>query len=439
MRDKKERDRLDANTCPMTSKASAAFEYFPDRETVEIDEIARLTTELQDKRIHLPEQKGSVLRGVHPKSHGCVSALFVINEDIDKQYQVGLFSEPGATYDAHIRFSNAAVEIASDSKFVSGSQANPAKWEHGSRGMAVKVCNVDGDIIDEDFDGQKNQDFLMINQPEFAFSDVHSYLFLTRTLFQSEFGTDPTALFALGKITLDVIMKGRGATSPVPTQVDFDALKGFLASSQNQANFKLPEGFLLQDLKKVIATLIIVAGKIQKQVVRNPLQVQYFGASPYLLGNERVMKFSAAPTVLVPQEDFDTSPPEPVGDNFLREALSQAMKDKANISFDFKILVRDGDFGENQILIEDATTTWKKDGTEEIGQYVNVAKLIIKTKQNISSKKAIKRCESLVFTPWHALKEHKPIGGINRLRRAVYDNSAKHRQKEAVKAVPKRL
>jgi hypothetical protein len=30
------------------------------------------------------------------------------------------------------------------------------------------------------------------------------------------------------------------------------------------------------------------------------------------------------------------------------------------------------------------------------------------------------QCEAMAFSPWNALAEHRPLGGINRLRRAVY-------------------
>jgi hypothetical protein len=36
-------------------------------------------------------------------------------------------------------------------------------------------------------------------------------------------------------------------------------------------------------------------------------------------------------------------------------------------------------------------------------------------------------CETLSFSPWHALAVHKPLGGINRLRRVAYEQSVRHR------------
>lgn len=405
--------------------AAHAFENIPEGEAAEIEEIARLTTELQDKRKDLPEQGGKLLRGVHPKSHGCISAQFIINADIEEKYQVGLFFTPGKTYCAHVRFSNASVKIEADSTFVSG---DTPKWEHASRGMAIKVYNVEGEIIEAD-NGQHNQDFLMINTPEFAFADVRSYGFLTRSLSGSEFGNDPTTLFALGKISIG-IMTARGATSLVPTQQDFDGLKGFLDSENNAGNFQLPDGFSLQDLQEIVGSLLLLTQNIQKLTVRNPLQAQYFGASPYLFGDNKVMKFSAAPSEVTLQATFATNPAETVDDNFLREAVSNSMQQGQSLEFDFKILVKDAedDFGEDKILIENATTTWKEGNIEEVEQYVSVAKLIIAAPQNPASADTLVHCENLAFTPWHSLAEHKPIGGINRLRRSVYSNSAEHRK-----------
>ena len=46
-------------------------------------------------------------------------------------------------------------------------------------------------------------------------------------------------------------------------------------------------------------------------------------------------------------------------------------------------------------------------------------------------------CENLSFTPWHTIPEHRPLGGINRVRKTVYDtishvrheiNGDKHRE-----------
>jgi hypothetical protein len=42
----------------------------------------------------------------------------------------------------------------------------------------------------------------------------------------------------------------------------------------------------------------------------------------------------------------------------------------------------------------------------------------------------VERCERAVFSPWHCLPEHQPVGSINRLRKEVYLASKDHRGAE---------
>ena len=58
------------------------FESTPDRklEEQQIQEIVDITVKLLDKRYKAAKQ---VLRGVHPKSHGCVNATFEVLPGID--------------------------------------------------------------------------------------------------------------------------------------------------------------------------------------------------------------------------------------------------------------------------------------------------------------------------------------------------------------------
>ena len=44
--------------------------------------------------------------------------------------------------------------------------------------------------------------------------------------------------------------------------------------------------------------------------------------------------------------------------------------------------------------------------------------------------------EHLSFTPWHALPEHRPLGGVNRARKVVYEAISKFRHE--LNQVPKR-
>ncbi len=352
----------------------------PDLEAEQIAETTDLTVKLLDKRYPPPKQ---ILRGVHPKSHGCVKATFTINPDLGPEYQVGLFAEPGKQFDAVIRFSNAAALVGPDTtetKIDPKTKQEVPVEEHGSRGMAIKVLDVGGEVLIDD-NGAHNQDFLMINQPMFAFANTEDYLRLDRILLQDNDMAD--------RFFLPVFV-------PDPSVTD-------------------------EQKQRIATSLNIVKEDIQKTDVGNPLGVQYFSAAPFLFGLDRVMKFSAKPynEELPPKH----SPPKPRPDNYLRDALTETMNRNEPLQFDFMLQIRDGsdDFGENNELIENASTKWDDD-------FVSVAKITIPAPQpEVDSEENKAHCEQLAFTPWHSLVEHKPIGSINRLRKSVYQASAGHR------------
>jgi catalase len=149
-----------------------------------------------------------------------------IKKDIASNQQVGLFSKPGKQYKTLIRFSNASVRLSPDLE----------NGENGSRGMAIKIFDVDGEVLIKD-KRANNQDFLMINTPVFAFPNVRSYQLLTNALLASPSGVDPRATFVEGTDWTD----------------------------EDREN-----------LKKTFKSLKMIKGKI----VRNPLEVEYFAAAP---------------------------------------------------------------------------------------------------------------------------------------------------------------
>lgn len=341
-------------------------------EVKQIDEISRLTADLLD--IRYSSQGKKKLRGVHPKSHGCVKATFTINDDIDRSYREGLFSKPGATFQALIRFSNASAVVGDD---LSGGQ-------NGSRGMAIKVLNVTspGPFIERD-NGAKNQDFLMINTPAFAFANVPDYLRLTQVIHDNN--DDPANFFA-------------------------------------PLNPSVP-GFTDEQRARTKQSLDIVT-EIQSKPVANPLAVQYFGAAPFGFGRDRVMRFSVAPRG-GEQEQIVSDNAAP---NYLKDALITRMKQPTPVTFDFMVQVRDKNAA--NIELEDATTHWD----ESEFKFIKIASITIPAPQiDIDSPEHESACEKLVFTPWHALAAHEPLGGINRLRKKVYSTSAHSRAEDADK------
>ncbi len=369
--------KKDSLVCPFEHIKNPAFE------AGKITEIADRTVSLQDNRYPVPDK---ILRGVHPKSHGCVKAWFQINEELDQSLQVGLFKTPGKKFDAYIRFSNAAARLGPDIS---------DEGEHGSRGMAIKVFDVGGKVLIED-EGGCNQDFLMINQAMFAFANTDDYLRLTRILDRNDDNAD--AFFAPLKLQ-------------DPTLSDQE--------KQKILNYVKVENLDQEGIQRILDTLTIVK-KIKSTAVANPLNIQYFSAAPFLFGQDRVMKFSVKPVYQVNPTKLQ---PDLAAD-YLRSALSESMNQNEPVEFDFMIQVRndDGDMG-----IENASTLWD----EKQFPFTKVATITIPTPQKEIDSEADKAyCEALAYTPWHSLPEHQPIGSINRLRKDVYQASAEHRSKE---------
>ena len=73
-------------------------------------------------------------------------------------------------------------------------------------------------------------------------------------------------------------------------------------------------------------------------------------------------------------------------------------------------------------MIENAAIAW----SEKEFPFVEVAQIVIHPVGE--NEQLVDACKSLLFTPWHALAAHEPLGGINRLRKPVYSKSAESRR-----------
>lgn len=91
-------------------------------------------------------------RSQHAKTHGCVHAKFIVDHALTGDLATGAF-QPGASYDAVLRVSNA------------NGSARPDRKGDG-RGMAIKLKSTDGSDI---------QDFVLVNFPVFFVDDVPEY------------------------------------------------------------------------------------------------------------------------------------------------------------------------------------------------------------------------------------------------------------------------
>lgn len=231
-------------------------------------------------------------------------------------------------------------------RFSNGSGQSQDDHNADARGMAIKIMGVPGSKILDDEINAHTQDFVLTNHPVFFIRNAPDYA------------------------TFQKAVNG-GALS----------LLGWVAG---HAFYEAP---------------IIVAFTGHK--VTNPLNSQYWSATPSKLGTEQ-MKFSAKPCAGSSFRDTsDTA--NRLGENLQGHLSSQPA------CFDFMVQTRTVPA---QMPIEDPTVEWK----ESASPFTAVARIQI-DKQTVENGTA---CEIRSFTPWHSLPEHRPLGGISRVRKDVY-------------------
>ena len=157
-----------------------------------------------------------------------------------------------------------------------------------------------------------------------------------------------------------------------------------------------------------------------KRAVHNPLHVQYWSQTPSALGPFAV-KYSARP------QSGRNRKPAVRGDDYLEDAMRQQLA-AGDACFDFMVQ-RQGD--PERMPVEDPTIRW----SERASPFLTVATIRIPP-QEFTSEAQQAFAENLSFTPWHSLPEHQPLGGINRVRRDVYE--AISRLRHEANGVPRR-
>ncbi len=168
---------------------------------------------------------------------------------------------------------------------------------------------------------------------------------------------------------------------------------------------------------------VVLGGQLLGRIA-NPLYAQYFSMTAYAMGVEpgpwrqpppyrRAMKYSAR-SCTPPA----TRAPDFRGDDYLRRGLAEHLA-SADGCFDFLVQLQDP---AHHMPIEDPTVKWP----ESQSAYQPVARITIPAQQfDTPERNAF--CENLAFTPWHGHVDHRPLGGLNRIRKAVYEEIAVYR------------
>lgn len=236
-----------------------------------------------------------------------------------------------------------------------------------ARGMALKLLNVPGQQLLPSQQGRGEQDFVMFNHANFFVSDVAEY------------------------------------RQNVAAQADGKKIMAFLPGWD-------PRAWQVRHLFIALSTLAAAPA--------SPLLTTYFSVSPYKFGSVNA-KFrvtpqaGSCPAYTPPAQNRELP-------NFLRSALYQQLStDRQPACFALQIQRQNAN---RYMPIEDTSIAWR----ESDAPFETVAHIRVPA-QDFDTPGQNLMCDNLSFNPWHGVEAHRPIGGINRLRKAVYEAVSAYR------------
>ncbi|MCB9537456.1 MAG: catalase family protein [Myxococcales bacterium] len=164
--------------------------------------------------------------------------------------------------------------------------------------------------------------------------------------------------------------------------------------------------FGLNPLEWNFRELTITLKTLAKKIA-SPLQSRYWSTTPYKLGDAYSVKYSARPC-----EGESNKRPDGAGPDYLAEVMAEQLS-AGDRCFEFMVQAQ---IDPETMPIEDPSLEWDA----EKSPYLVAGRIHVPT-QRFDSPAQTDFCEHLSFNPWHSLPEHAPLGGINRVRRSVYD------------------
>ena len=253
---------------------------------------------------------------------------------------------------------------AAYARFSNGAGAKQSDRKGDVRGVAVKVVGVPGKKVIPGMEDAKTQDFLLIRTPAIPFRDAHEFVAVVTA------AANPALLLPR-----------------VIARLGFGRAFELLPKLSKGLGMPMPS----------LAT------------------TRWFSAAPIRFGAYAVHY------ALDPQAPGDDPPPASSPD-YLGADLAARLSKRALV-WDFRVQFF---VDETKTPIEDASVEWK----EADAPFVTVARLTL-PQQDLASprgRKIADHIETLSFDPWHALVEHRPLGGVMRARNHAYRLSTKERQ-----------
>jgi hypothetical protein len=294
---------------------------------------------------------GKAARALHAKGSVGALAELSIAGDIPAYARQGLFAKPG-TYRAYVRYSNG-----------SGKRQPDAIGD--VRGVAIKVCGVEGKKVIPGMEKAKTQDFLMIRTPAIPFRDAHEFV------------------------------------------------KVVTAAAGNPL-LVLPRLFARIGVARAFSLLPVLAKSVGAPML-SLATTPYFSAAPVRCGAYAV-HYALEPGAKDPPSKPGASP------DYLAEEMAGRLR-AGPIACDLRLQFY---VDAKSTPIEDASVEWREEVSPfvTVGRLTLPQQDLFSARgRHVSD-----YIETLSFDPWHALEEHRPLGNVMRARNHAYRLSTQERQ-----------
>jgi hypothetical protein len=261
-------------------------------------------------------------------------------------------------------------------RFSNGSQADDTKAD--IHGMAIKLTGVPGRKVLETEATATTHDFILADNPVFFIRDTDEYVrFMENFVATVPFGKPPLKF-----------MVWLALHHPW----DLRVLMGF-----------------------------------RRQIQDSPLTAQFWSQVPYAFGldGRTICRYSTVPQ---PGNIISPIPPAQRGPAYLQQAMIDHLTVAGRAAkFNFMVQLHDD---ATPAVIDNPTVIW-----DTPSQCVAVITI---PPQQFASAEQTSFGENLSYTPWHALPEHRPVGQVNEIRKAVYlaSSTLRHQTNHVAPAEP---
>lgn len=243
------------------------------------------------------------------------------------------------------------------------------------RGLSLKLMGVEGERL-EGSEGDATQDFIVVNAPVFAAPTAGEFLKTLKLL---------------------------ASTTDTP-QVFKKVLSGVLRGAEN----------VLEAIGTESGTLKTLGGHPDTHI----LGETFFSQAPMLYG-----KYMAKLQVVPVLDAMKALKGEKIGSEGHPNAIREVVQDyfsKHGAEWEVRVqLLTDPE----TMPLEDASVEWPQDKSP----FIPVARLRVARQESWSEERAAKLDDGLLFSVWHGLAAHRPLGSIMRARKSAYEKSGAFR------------